>query len=122
MEKSKKVMAIIRQRGLTVKRVAEMSGLKHTTLDSMLKRGIGGSKVDNVIKLCKALGIKVEDLYADDFTNHDVDTLGPIKKECLEKIQYLNEDGCKALAVHANGLLAYEEYRADKPKKRQDLA
>lgn len=119
MEKSKIIMDIIRQKGLNVKRVAEMSGLKHTTLDSMLKRGIGGSKVDNVIKLCKALGIRVEDLYTE-FIN--ADAIGPIKKECLEKVHQLNEEGCKALAVHATGLLAYEEYRADKPKKRVNPA
>lgn len=34
----------------------------HTTITSILKRGIGNSSVTNIIKICKALGISVDEL------------------------------------------------------------
>ena len=43
---------------------AESIGLPPTTLQSMLTRGIGKASIDNVMKVCKALGISVEDLEA----------------------------------------------------------
>ena len=36
--------------------------IPYTTLDSILKRGIGNSSVTNIIKICKALGISVDAL------------------------------------------------------------
>lgn len=39
-----------------------LKDIPYTTLDSMLKRGIGNSSVTNVIKVCKALNISVDAL------------------------------------------------------------
>ncbi|MFB6364513.1 helix-turn-helix domain-containing protein [Paenibacillus elgii] len=41
---------------------AEEIGIPPTTLQSMLSRGVGRASIDNVIKVCKALGITVEQL------------------------------------------------------------
>ena len=41
---------------------AESIGLPPTTLQSMLTRGVGRASIDNVIKVCRALGITVEQL------------------------------------------------------------
>lgn len=41
---------------------AEEVGLPPTTLQSMLQRGVGRASIDNVIKVCRALGITVEQL------------------------------------------------------------
>jgi hypothetical protein len=42
--------------------LAERIGLPPTTLQSMLTRGVGRASVDNVIKVCRSLGITVEQL------------------------------------------------------------
>jgi len=55
---------LIEQSGLNTKVFAEKAGLPYTTLRSMLDRGFGRSAVENVIKVCKALGITVEELEA----------------------------------------------------------
>ncbi|MDO3408832.1 helix-turn-helix transcriptional regulator [Saccharibacillus sp. CPCC 101409] len=52
---------------------AEEAGLVQSTLQSMLTRGIGGASVDNVLKVCKALDITVEQLQAME-TGEDFDT------------------------------------------------
>jgi transcriptional regulator with XRE-family HTH domain len=53
---------LIDETGLSKKAFAEKIGLPPTTLRSMLQRGIGNASVDNVIKVCKGLGITTEEL------------------------------------------------------------
>jgi lambda repressor-like predicted transcriptional regulator len=60
-EKAKILAEMIDARG-SRRAFAEEIGLPPTTLQSMLTRGIGRASVDNVIKVCKALGITVEEL------------------------------------------------------------
>jgi plasmid maintenance system antidote protein VapI len=53
---------LIDETGLSKKAFAEQIGLPPTTLRSMLQRGVGKASVDNVIKVCKGLGITTEEL------------------------------------------------------------
>jgi transcriptional regulator with XRE-family HTH domain len=53
---------LIEKTGLSKKAFAEKIGIPPTTLRSMLERGIGNASVDNVIKVCKGLGITIEEL------------------------------------------------------------
>lgn len=60
---------LISSKGQTLKEFAKEVGLPYTTLLSMLKNGLGGASVDNVIKVCTGLDIKVEDLQGPDIKN-----------------------------------------------------
>lgn len=63
MDKSELIIKLIKDAGFpSIKSFAEKCGLPYTTLHSMLKRGIGNASVDNVISVCKNLGITVEQL------------------------------------------------------------
>lgn len=53
---------LITDTGLSKKAFAEKIGLPPTTLRSILSRGVGNASVDNVIKVCKGLGITTDDL------------------------------------------------------------
>ncbi|MDH5161477.1 helix-turn-helix domain-containing protein [Heyndrickxia oleronia] len=53
---------LIKETGLSKKAFAEKIGIPPTTLRSMLQRGVGNASVDNVIKVCRGLGITTEDL------------------------------------------------------------
>jgi hypothetical protein len=64
--KAKVLMDLIDRRG-SRRAFAEEIGLPPTTLQSMLTRGVGRASIDNVMKVCKALGITVEQL--DDMAN-----------------------------------------------------
>lgn len=67
MDSKAKVLAeLIDKRG-SRRAFAEEIGIPPTTLQSMLTRGVGRSSIDNVIKVCRALGITVEQL--DDMAN-----------------------------------------------------
>lgn len=67
---------LISESGFSKKAFAEKIGIPPTTLRSMLSRGVGNASVDNVIKVCKGLGIttdQLEDLASSD--NGDVETI-----------------------------------------------
>lgn len=53
---------LILETGLSKKAFAEKIGIPPTTLRSMLDRGIGNASVDNVIKVCRGLGITTDQL------------------------------------------------------------
>ena len=46
----------------SIRKFAEYTGIASSTITSMLSKGVGGTSVDTVIKICKALGITVEEL------------------------------------------------------------
>lgn len=63
MDKRTEILeSLINDTGLSKKAFAEKVGLPPTTLRSMLERGIGNASVDNVLKVCKGLGITTEKL------------------------------------------------------------
>jgi len=62
MEKAEIVERLIKKAGYSRRQFAEMIGIPPTTLNSMLNRGLGKASIDNVLKVCKGLGITVEEL------------------------------------------------------------
>ncbi|WP_018664586.1 helix-turn-helix domain-containing protein [Heyndrickxia acidiproducens] len=56
------VEKLIDEKFPSAKAFAEHIGIPYTTLKSILKRGIGNATVDNVLKICKGLGITTDQL------------------------------------------------------------
>lgn len=53
---------LILKRYNSVREFTQEIEMSYSTLDSILKRGIGNSSVTNIIKICKALNISVDAL------------------------------------------------------------
>lgn len=68
------VEKLIKEHSPSVKAFAEHIGMPYTTLQSMLKRGIGNATIDNVLKVCKGLGITTDQLEKM-AAGEDVDTI-----------------------------------------------
>ncbi|MEH7462748.1 S24 family peptidase [Bacillus thuringiensis] len=62
MNRGEYLLKLIDDRGFTVMSLSKASGVAYTTLRSMLERNLNNASIDNVIKICQVLGIKVEDL------------------------------------------------------------
>lgn len=62
MEKAIIIRRLIAETNMNEKAFAIAAGIPYTTLRSILERGVGKSSTDNAIKICQALGIRVEDL------------------------------------------------------------
>ncbi|MGI6070244.1 MAG: helix-turn-helix domain-containing protein [Blautia sp.] len=62
MTREEYIKELIHQHNLTLKKFAQQINIPYTTLLSILKNGLGGAAVDNVIKICRGLDITIEDL------------------------------------------------------------
>mgnify|MGYP003731214935 CR=1 FL=1 len=63
MKRAEILKDLIDSTGMDLKSFAEEKAeIPYTTLYSILKRGVGKASVDSVIKICKALGITIEQL------------------------------------------------------------
>lgn len=62
MEKAKILEQLIKESGISVRAFAEKCGLPESTVYTILKKGAGKANVNNVIAMCKNLGITVEQL------------------------------------------------------------
>ncbi|MCG2251581.1 XRE family transcriptional regulator [Staphylococcus epidermidis] len=68
MEKEKHLKHLMELKSGSVKAFSNDIGLAYTTVRSILERGVFNAKVDNVIKICKGLNIKPENLMEVDDT------------------------------------------------------
>ena len=62
MTREEYIKTLIADSGFSVKSFSQSINLPYSTLRSMLSNGVGGAAVDNVIKICKGLGITIDTL------------------------------------------------------------
>lgn len=64
MEKARVLEKLIKEQGYNLKSFSEKCGIPYTTVYGIIKNGVGKASVDNVIIICRNLGITVEDMEA----------------------------------------------------------
>ncbi len=62
MHKAKVLERLIKESGYSVRAFAQKCGIPESTLYTILKNGVGRATMDNILTICRNLGIKVEDL------------------------------------------------------------
>ena len=56
------IKSLIKSHGYTLKAFSQQISMPYTTLLSILNGSIGGAAMDNVLKICNALSVRIEDL------------------------------------------------------------
>jgi len=74
MKRTQIIESMIDEKWKSRRRFAEHIGIPPTTLQSILKRGVGNASIDNVIKICKGLGITIEQL--EEISKEEVNVIG----------------------------------------------
>lgn len=72
MKRGEKLEFYMREKGYNTSSLSKESTVAYTTIRSMLEKDLKNSSIDNVIKICKVLGIKVEDLLENETNNNIV--------------------------------------------------
>lgn len=60
---SEKLLHLIEERNLTINRLATISGLKQSTVNSIFTGASKRPTISTIRKLCQALGISVHDFF-----------------------------------------------------------
>lgn len=74
-----KLKSLIIEKYGSIRQFALKIDIPYTTVDSILKRGIDNSNVGNVIKMCKALNISIDNLLDNNSLKFDIKNIEPIK-------------------------------------------
>jgi len=98
MKRTEILKKLINETGLSMRAFSEKTNIPNTTLYSMLDRGIGNASVDNVIKVCKSLGITVEQL--EEMAEND-EHVSTHKLEIINEFKKLNQ--LETIAAHFDG-------------------
>lgn len=118
MDKRAKVLSdLIEKKGYSRRAFAEKAGIPATTLQSILTRGVGRASIDTVIKVCKELGITVEEMerLASDY-NGSIKNKIPTAYAINEHLVMLPIVGSISCG---NGSLAYEDIEGYEPIPRE---
>ncbi len=113
MTKEDYVKNLISDSGHSVKSFASSIDLPYTTLLGMLNRGLDGASVLNVIKVCKALSITVEDL--EHINDNNVDNpkkvlLSYEEQKHISNMNKLNDIGKEKVYTYTKDLVASKNY------------
>jgi transcriptional regulator with XRE-family HTH domain len=66
---------VMEGKGFNVMSLSKASGVAYTTIRSMVERDLTNASIDNVLKICKVLGIQAESLInPDPASNEGTDT------------------------------------------------
>jgi repressor LexA len=92
MSREQYIKDLIKQNGYTLKDYAGKINIPYSTLLSMLNGSIGGTAIDSVIKICKGLGITINQLQEHDEegdTFSDTITLTPDESVMIKQYRHL---------------------------------
>ena len=62
MTREQYIKDLIRQSGYTIKEFAQQIGMPYSTLLSVINQSIGGTSIDNCLRICNGLHITLNDL------------------------------------------------------------
>jgi repressor LexA len=62
MTREQYIKDLIKQNGYTIKEFAQSIDMPYSTLLSIVNQSIGGTAIDNVLRICKGLNITLNDL------------------------------------------------------------
>ena len=98
------IKSLIKAQGYTLKAFAQEINMPYTTLLSILNGSIGGAAMDNVLKICHALRIHMEELerISEAMTSDAASSSGPdeeVDEPLLKLIRQLPMDKKLALKI-----------------------
>lgn len=71
MKRGEYLLKVIEERGLNVMSLSKITGVPYTTIRSMIERNLSNASIDNVLKICKALGISADILANEEIKEDD---------------------------------------------------
>ncbi|MGL4008157.1 helix-turn-helix domain-containing protein [Staphylococcus nepalensis] len=110
MTKEKDLKRLMEIKSGSVKAFSEEVGLAYTTVRSILERGVFNAKVENVIKICKGLGIKPEDLMGIEKPKVE----SPIETLPVKKIPVVSQISAGLPIYSEENLIEYIYFAKDK--------
>lgn len=107
------IKSIIIQKYKSVRAFTKIIDVPYSTIDSMLKKGIAGTGIQTVLKVCHALNIDVESIesgkirYSPDINSSSGLNLTESEEQIIKKFRLLDQRGQQAVEDTLNRELKY---------------
>ncbi len=92
MKHSKLIKKLIEKENMSLRSFAKKIDIPYSTFHSILRRGVGKANVTNIIKICKGLGITVEELNNSSIEYEAKKELTQREKKLIEMYRQLPEN------------------------------
>lgn len=99
MEKARILEELIKEKWSSIRAFALYCDIPESTLYTILKNGVGRASMDNILKICKCLGITVEDLEEMAKGAPNDDQIQPIKEPSYNDLKFLIARNGKKLSA-----------------------
>ena len=86
MNRGERLRRVIDEKGYNINKLSRESGVAYSTIDSMIKRDLKHASIDNVLKICRVLGIPAS------YLTEEIGNLTEIKE--YTKVPILGEIAC----------------------------
>lgn len=121
LETEKKLKDFILQKYKSIRAFTHEADIPYSTIDTMFKRGIGGTSIDTVIKICKTLGISTDDLAVGKITplnRNDINIDNSLSTLGIKNLIYKYED-IDAYGKKIIDFIVNEEYKRTKEQQQK---
>jgi molybdenum-dependent DNA-binding transcriptional regulator ModE len=109
MDSTKFLVSLIKEKYGSIRQFAIALDIPYSTIKSGLNAGVGGMAVDTVIKMCDALGIKVEELKGYPDTGNAMTAKEKALLDKYNRVKNSNDPKDKAVADAIDRLLGISE-------------
>lgn len=113
MTREEKLQHLIKDKYKSVREFSRESGIPNSTLNSMFKKGIGGTGIDTVMIVCHVLGITPDDLIDEPCKTTLIDNSvirSSTDEALLSDFHKLNHKGREAAQAAIKGMTCVPEY------------
>ena len=97
MSVEEELKSLIISRYSSVRAFSIQIGMSYSTIDSIFKRGVINSGIDNIMKICNALSISVDALADGRIVSRVPDSITFVEADLLHDFRSLNADGQRAV-------------------------
>lgn len=120
MKRGEYLLKIIDKKGFTLMELSKESGVAYTSIRSLIERDLVNASIDNILKICEVLDLKVDDIVNDNLDIEETvekdqtqSKLGTMLKKLRDQNNYSQIYVANKIGVKNNTLSGYESGRRE---------
>lgn len=107
---------LIIDRYSSLKAFSDSVGISNSTVDSIIKRGVKNANITNVISICRALNIDVDELSNGNIVSKDIShPMEPREQSHMAYYRRLNDEGQGKVDIYTTDLVDSGKYGRETP-------
>ena len=110
MQIEEQLKQLILSKYSSLKAFSDHVGISNSTIDSIIKRGVKNANINNIITICRALNIDVDELANGNIISRNIKSMAYREKSLITKYRQLNADGQNKVDEYTTDLVDSGKY------------